>query len=104
DVVLWVAPLLWLAAAGALLALLLRSRATAGAVLGALWIAQLALHSYFATYAWTQPWFLFATLYAPDAAFWWANRIELILTALAAFLAVWYYLRNTEWRFRAEEM
>jgi hypothetical protein len=64
----------------------------------------LALHSYFALNAWTQPWFLFATLYTPDAAFWWANRIELMLTALVVFLAVWYYLRNTEWRFRAEEI
>ncbi len=100
---LWLAPMLWLAAGGALFALVLRSSATAGAVLGAIWIAQLALHSYFATNGWTQPWFLFATLFTPQASFWEANRVELILTAIVAFAAVWWYLRNAEWRFRAEE-
>ncbi len=100
---LWLAPLLWLAAGGALFALVLRSSATAGAVLGAVWIAQLALHSYFTTNGWTQPWFLFATLFTPQASFWEANRVELILTAIVAFAAVWWCLRNAEWRFRAEE-
>jgi len=102
-IVTWAAPLLWLTAAGALLALLLRSRAIAGAVLGVVWIAQLALHGYFATNDWLRPWFLFATLYAPDDPFWWANRIELLLAAAVFFAAASYYLRNAEWRFRAEE-
>src|SRR5262249_24913758 len=103
SVLIWLAPLLWLAAGGGLLALLLRSGAMAGAVLGVLWIAQLALHGYFAANGWTQPWFLFATLATPDAAFWETNRVELILTASAVFFAVWFYLRNAEWRLRAEE-
>jgi hypothetical protein len=102
-VVFWLAPTVWLAGAGALLALLLRSQASASAVLGGIWVAQLIFHGYFMLNGWTRPWFLFATLFAPDAGVWWANRVELILTALALFLGVWVYLRNTEWRLRGED-
>jgi hypothetical protein len=102
-VLMWAAPLLWLTGVGALLALLLRSRATAGAGLGVVWIAQLALHGYFLTSDWLRPWFLFTTLFSADASFWWANRLELLLAAVVFFAAAWYYLRNAEWRFRAEE-
>jgi len=100
----WLSPLLWLAAVGTLLALLMHSRSSSGAVLGCIWVSQLAFHSYFAAYNWTQPWFLFATLYTPGASFWLTNRLELLLTALVLFTAAWWYLRNTEWRFRAEDL
>jgi hypothetical protein len=100
----WLSPLLWLTAVGALLALLMHSRSASGAVLGCIWVSQLAFHSYFVAYGWTQPWFLFATLYTPGASFWLTNRIELLLTALVVFIAIWWYLRNTEWRFRAEDV
>jgi hypothetical protein len=103
-ILLWLAPTLWLAAAGALLALLMRSRATAGALLGSIWVAQLVFHGYFALSGWTQPWFLFATLFAPGAAFWPTNRVELILIALALSLGVWAFLLNSEWRFRGEDV
>ena len=103
SVLVWLAPTLWFAAAGPLLALLLRSLATAGALLGSIWIAQLVFHGYFALYRWTRPWFLFATLFAPNASFWLANRIELLLTAGVVLLGVWGYLHNAEWRFRGEE-
>ncbi len=63
----WLAPTFWLTGAGMLLALLLRSRASSGAVLGCIWIFQLTFHGYFAGNGWTQPWFLFATLYTPGA-------------------------------------
>lgn len=99
----WVAPTLWLAGAAVLLAYLLRSRATSAAVLGCLWVAQLVFHDYFATYGWTQPWFLFATVFVPAAPFWLANRFELVATALVCFLAAWLFLRNAEWRLRAED-
>ncbi len=104
DAVLtWLAPLLWFAGVGALLALLLRSAAISGTVLGALWVVQMAFHSYFAANGWTQPWYLFATLYTPGISFWLANRLELLLTGLALFLAIWAYLGNSEWRFRGED-
>lgn len=99
----WLAPSLWLAGAGILLALLLRSRASSGAVLGCVWIIQLVFHGYFAQNGWTQPWFLFATLYTPGAPFWLANRFELIATALVLLAAAWWFLRNPERRFFGED-
>jgi hypothetical protein len=99
----WLAPSLWLAGAGMLLALVLRSRAASGAILGCIWIIQLTFHSYFAQNSWTQPWFLFATLYTPGAPFWLPNRLELIATALILLLAVWWFLRNPERRFFGED-
>lgn len=99
----WLAPSLWLAGAGILLSLLLHSRTSSGAILGCAWIFQLVLHSYFATNGWTQPWFLFATLYTPGAPSWLANRLELIGTALLFLVAAWWLLRNPERRFFGED-
>jgi hypothetical protein len=99
----WLAPSLWLAGAGMLLALVLRSRAASGAILGCIWIIQLTFHGYFVQSDWTRPWFLFATLYTPAASFWLTNRLELIATALILLLAVWWFLRNPERRFFGED-
>lgn len=99
----WLAPSLWLAGAGILLALVLRSRASSGAILGCVWIFQLVFHGYFAQQGWTRPWFLFATLYTPGAPFWLANRLELIATALVLLAASWWFLRNPERRFFGED-
>jgi hypothetical protein len=99
----WLAPSLWLAGSGILLALLLRSRASSGAILGCIWIFQLVFHGYFAQNGWTRPWFLFATLYTPGAPFWLANRLELIVTALVLLAAAWWFLRNPERRFFGED-
>jgi len=100
---IWLAPLLWLGALGALLALLLRGSAIAGTLLGLIWIIQLAFHGFFEGNGWTQPWYLFATINVPNAPYWTANRLELIGTAVVAGAAVWIYLRNAEWRLRSEE-
>lgn len=99
----WLAPSLWLAGVGILLALVLRSRTSSGAILGCLWIFQLTFHGYFALNGWTQPWFLFATLYTPGASFWLMNRLELIATALIVLVASWWFLRNPERRFFGED-
>jgi len=103
-ILLWLAPTLWLAAIGVLLALFLHSRATTVAMLGVVWVVQLAFHGYFASYEWTRPWFLFATLYTPDATYWQLNRLELIVTAIVGLAVSWMYLRNSEWRFRGEDV
>jgi hypothetical protein len=89
---------------GILLSLLLRSRTSSGAILGCVWIFQLLFHSYFSQNSWTQPWFLFATLYTPDASFWLANRLELIATALVLLVGVWWFLRSPERRFFGEDV
>jgi hypothetical protein len=99
----WLAPSLWLAGAGILLALVLHSRTASGAILGCIWIFQLTFHSYFAQNGWTRPWFLFATLYTSRAQFWLANRLELIVTVLILFAAAWWFLRNPERRFFGED-
>jgi hypothetical protein len=99
-----VGQLIWLAGAGILFALLLRSRTSSGAILGCVWLFQLVFHGYFAQYGWAQPWFLFATLYTPDAPFWLVNRLELIATGLVLFAAAWWFLRNPERRFFGEDV
>lgn len=99
----WLAPSLWLAGAGILLALLLRSRTSSGAILGCLWLVQMVFHGYFAQNGWTQPWFLFATLFTPSAQFWPANRLELIAGALVLLAAAWWFLRSPERRFFGED-
>jgi len=103
EQLIWLAPMLWFTAVGAMLALLMRNRSTSGAILGCLWVMQLTFHGYFLATGWTRPWFLFTTLYAPTASFWLANRIELILTSAVVFIATWFYLHNSEWRFFGEE-
>ena len=99
----WLAPSLWLAGAGIFFSLLLRSRASSGALLGCIWLFQLVFHGYFAQTGWTQPWFLFATLFTPTASFWLSNRLELLATALLLLAAAWWFLRNPERRFFRED-
>ena len=100
----WLAPTLWLSAGGVLVAYGLRSRSASSAVLGCIWVAQLAFHGYFAAFGWTQPWFLFTTTFAPAAAFWQLNRLELLVTALFFAFADWVYLGNVERRFLSEDV
>ncbi len=100
---IWIAPMLWFTAVGAMLALLMRNRSTSSAILGCLWVMQLVFHGYFLATPWMRPWFLFATLYAPDGSLWLSNRIELIITAVVVFIVIWVYLHNSEWRFFGEE-
>lgn len=99
----WLAPSLWLAATGILCSLVLRSRASCGALLGCIWIFQITFHSYFAQNGWTQPWFLFATLYTPGAPFWLTNRLELMATAVVLLGVSWWFLGNPERRFFGED-
>lgn len=99
----WLAPLLWLTGVSILLALLLRSRTSSGALLGCIWLIQLLFHSYFAQNGWTQPWFLFATLYTSGASFWLSNRLELIVTACVALAVTWWFLGSAERRFFGED-
>jgi hypothetical protein len=99
----WLAPLLWCGGIGALLALLLRNRAAAIALLGVAWVFELVFHGLMASYGWTQALDLFATMFSAAASFWLANRLELIGLGVLFLLATWFYLRNTEWRLRGED-
>ena len=92
----WAAPLLWFAAAGFCLALLLRSRSASNALLGGIWIIEAIFYGYFAIIDWLKPVFLFPTTLAPGITFWLSNRIELLIIALVLILPAWFMLHNTE--------
>lgn len=90
----WLSPLLFFVAAGAVLALLFRSRTAAGAVLGGLWLVEQVVAGYFLSKDWLRPLYLFATLRAPGADFWLENRFALIGAALALLLLFWMLFRS----------
>src|SRR5258708_20650411 len=100
----WIAPLLWLVAIGLCLALLLRSRAASGALLGGIWIVEIILKDYFAATTWLHPVFLFPTTLLPLVGplpqailnSWLTNRFELIGTAIVLLLLGCLLLRNPE--------
>ena len=92
----WIAPLLWFAAVGLCLALLIRSRSASSALLGGIWTIEAIFYGYFATADWLKPVFLFPTTLAPAINFWLPNRFELLGTALALLLLGWLMLLNTE--------
>lgn len=92
----WLSPLLWFIAAGALLALVLGGRSGAWAVLAGVWVLENLFRDQFRSGGWLQQEFLFATTYAPDAAFWPSNRLVLLLTALLMGAVVWSLSSNTD--------
>lgn len=99
----WLAPLLWFGAWGAVLTLLLRSRAASVAILGVAWVVELLFHGLLAAYGWTRALYVFATMFNAAESFWSLNRLELLATALVLFALVWFYLHNSEWCLRGEE-
>lgn len=92
----WAAPLLWFVGAGAVLALVFRSRTASVAVLGGLWMVELMFAGLFLGREWLRPLYLFATLRGPGADFWLSNRLVLIGVGLALILGVVLILKNSE--------
>lgn len=82
----WLSPLLFFTAFGCALALLLRSRSAAGAVLGMYWICAMVLKDYLLARDWLKPFYPFVTIREPGADFWLGNRLTLILSAAALLL------------------
>jgi len=99
----WLPTLVWFAGWGGLLALLLRNRAASAAILGVIWVVELAFHGVFPLYGWTTPLYVYATMFSPEAPYWLLNRLELFGTGILLFIAIWLYLSNPEWRLRGEE-
>jgi len=82
----WIAPLLWFVSLGVLLALAVRSRTAAGAVLGGIWVFENTLGvALFLQNDWLRPFFLFATTHTPGAGYWFWNRVVVTAVALALF-------------------
>jgi hypothetical protein len=100
----WLAPLLWFSAWGAILALLLRSRAASVAVLAVVWAVELLFHGLLGAYGWTRAVYVFATMFDAASSYWAVNRLELLLTSLVIFAGVWLYLRDSEARLQTEEV
>lgn len=92
EQLVWLAPLIWFTGAGALLALLLRSRAGSGALIAGIWIAENLLNKAFGARSWLRPFFLFATSYKAGDGFWLSNRLELIVTGLVLNVLVFLWL------------
>ncbi len=100
EQLVWLGPLLWLAAVGLLLTLLTKSAVASSAILGGVWILETFGVNWFVN-AWLHPFFLFPTTFTPIADFWLANRLELIAVGLALLPICWLSLRNLESLLRA---
>lgn len=105
GLLVWLAPLLWCAGACLCISLLLRSRTAGAALLAALWIGETLFRDTLIATHWLWPIFLFPVTLAPLGAQtlptnlvadWFANRYELLGTALVFFLLGWWMLHNTE--------
>lgn len=94
---IWLAPLLWMVALGAVLALLLRSRTAASAVLGGLWLAENVFAQIITSVDLTRAFFLFATTYTPGADYWLDNRLFLIGSSLVLAFGMVLALRDGEY-------
>jgi hypothetical protein len=88
----WFSPLVWFAGAGAILSLVLRSRAGSSAVIAGIWIFENLMGKRLGYHAWLRPVFLFATSYVPGASYWLGNRLELAATGLVLTLIVLVWL------------
>lgn len=95
DQLTWLTPLFWFIAAGAVLALLLRSRTASSAILGMIWIAQFLFKPLFLSDATLQKVYLFLTEEEGAPSYWLANRLILLALALLFFCAtIWLLGRN----------
>ena len=102
DQLLWLAPLLWFICAGAMFALLLRSRVAAGAILGMIWLGELLFRAQILENVYLRNVYLFLTLetlpsgFAPDAAWWTQSRLILLAMAAVFLLIFAALLRRNE--------
>lgn len=99
----WLSPLLWYVAAGVLLSLLTRSRTASGAILGGVWTAGLLFRWDFLVREWLQLLYPFATVFAPGADFWLANRGALVALALTLGAVAWTLASDLERLSRGDE-
>lgn len=92
----WFAPLVWFVVAGALLAIVFRSRTVSISVLGGLWVFENVFYSFIVAREPLRPFFLFATTYTPDAPYWLGNRLALIAVGVVMAVVLAWVVRNGE--------
>jgi hypothetical protein len=96
DQLIWAAPTLAFIALGAVLALLLHSRAASGAILGVIWVGEIFFGGFLRQYDTTRYAYLFLSSEAPTASYWLGNRLALLTTAGMCAALVWVLLGRRE--------
>lgn len=96
DQLAWFAPLVWFVAAGALLAVIFRSRTVSGSVLAGLWLFENIFYPFIVAHEPLRPFFLFATTYVPDANYWLLNRLVLVASGVMLGIVLAWVVRNSE--------
>jgi len=102
----WLAPLVWCMGIGFCLTLLTRSWTGSAALLGSIWIVQIAFKNVIALTAWLRPVLLFpTTLFIYDfpdlspanfTTYWLDTRLEVVATGVVLLLLGWFLLHKTE--------
>jgi hypothetical protein len=92
----WLAPTLWLGAAGLLAGALLRNPAAASGLIAGVWILEQVLADAVQTNQWSRLLYLFASTRGVEPADWTANRLTLLVTAVCLAGAAWLLLGRPE--------
>lgn len=95
-VLVWAAPMIWLAGIGLLVALATLSSAAASAVIGGLWLAEALFHAEFVARPLLRVEYLYATISHLSGGAWWANRAVLCATGAVALLGAGALLERPE--------
>lgn len=93
---LWLAPTLWLGAAGLLAGALLRNPAAASGLVAGVWILQQVLAGPVQEHHWSRLLYLFASTRGTVPADWAANRLTLVASAICLAGIAWLLLGRPE--------
>ncbi|GFJ96132.1 hypothetical protein Prum_097740 [Phytohabitans rumicis] len=92
----WLAPTLWLAAAGFLAGAVFRGPAPASGLVAVLWILQQLFAGGWQEHQWSRLLYLFATTRGTVPGDWLANRLTLVATGVALGYAGWLLVGRAE--------
>lgn len=96
DQLIWLAPLLWMAAAGAAITLGLRAFAVGSGIVAVLWVLERLFSDIFMSARWLQTlWLFLRYAYVPPAV-WYANRVAVLLFAGLLFALTFWFSGRTE--------
>jgi hypothetical protein len=93
---IWLAPTLWLGAAGLLAAVLLRNPAAASGLIAGVWILEQILADAVQAHYWSRLLYLFASTRGAVPEEWGANRLTLVASAICLAGAAWLLLGRAE--------
>ena len=96
DQLIWLAPLLWMAAVGAAITLGLRAFAVGCGIVAVLWVLERLSSDLFMSAPWLQMLWLFLRYSYVSPAAWYANRVAVLLFAVLLFALTYWLLGRTE--------